>query len=162
MLLMRVHFTIHQKPFSVNRAYYRNRQLTKEARKWRADFLVQLQDPHIQADLAKMHKLFDPSKHAFVVSYRFCYPSNKLLTKQGHISKLSCDLTNLEKLVQDNIFDHRFNGREIRELIIQNLDIDDKFIVQCRSYKLVSPTKKYLLQVSLEVVSLQDHIAPFQ
>ena len=159
---MIIHFTIHQKPFSVNRAYYRNRQLTKEARQWRADFLVQLQDPHIQKDLAKLRKLFDPSKHAFAVSYRFCYPSKILLTKKGHISARSCDLTNIEKLVQDNIFDHRFNGREIGDLIIQNLDIDDKFIVQCHSYKLLSPTNTFLIQVEIKIVPLLDHVNPLK
>ena len=141
---MLIQFTIHSTPFSINKAYYRNRQLTKEARKWRADFLVQLQDPHIQSDLSKMHKLFDPKLHAFLVSYRF--------------SKLSCDLTNIEKLVQDNIFDHRFNNREIGELIIQNLDVDDKFIIQCHSSKLISLTGKYYIQIQIELVTLLDYV----
>lgn len=159
---MLIQFTIKSPPFSTNKAYYRNRQLTQEARKWRENFLVQLQDPHIQADLTKMHSLFDPKIHALIVSYRFCYPPEKLLTKQNHISKLSCDLTNIEKLVQDNIFDHRFNGREIGDLIIQNLDIDDKFIIQCHSYKMRSPTRTYLIQIALELVVAQDHIDPLK
>ena len=136
--------------------------MTREARNWRKQFLKQLQDPHIQADLAKINKSFDPKIHAFLVSYRFLYPPNKLLTKEGHISKLSCDLTNIEKLVQDNIFDHRFNGREIEELIIQNLDIDDKFIIQCHSYKMLSPTRNYLIQIAVELVLSQDYIDPLK
>tara|TARA_Y100000034_G_scaffold131829_1_gene193435 strand:+ start:311 stop:790 length:480 start_codon:yes stop_codon:yes gene_type:complete len=159
---MLIQFTIHLPPFSINKAYYRNRQLTNEARKWRANFLEQLQDPHIQSDLTKMHKLFDPKLHAFLVSYRFCYPSKKLLTKEGHISARSCDLTNIEKLVQDNVFDHRFNGREIEELIIQNLDIDDKFIIQCHSYKMLSPTRNYLIQIGIELVLSRDYIDPLK
>ena len=160
---MLIQFTIKSQPFSINKAYYRNRQLTKEARLWRKDFLLQLQDYHIQKDFAKVHKHFDPNLHSVHVSYRFCYPSNKLLTKKGTISARSSDLTNIEKLVQDNIFDHRFNGREIGDQIIQNLDIDDKFITQLQSYKVLSPLdNQFLIQVKIQIVTLQESISRFQ
>ena len=157
-----IQFTIKAAPFSINKAYYRNRQLTQDDRKWRSHFLIQLQDPHIQADLAKINKVFDPTIHSLSVSYRFCFPSNKLLTKKGTISARSSDLTNIEKLVQDNIFDHRFNGREIEDQIVQNLDIDDKFITQLQSYKVLSPVKnQFLIQGGIEILSLEESISPF-
>ena len=158
---MLIQFTIKLKPFSTNKAYYRNRQLTQEARLWREEFLIQLQDKNIQSDLSAIRDAFDPTLNAIAVSYRFLYPSDKLLTKKGTISSRSHDLTNIEKLVQDNIFDHRFNGREIGELIIQNLDIDDKFIVRCHSEKMRSQTHTYLIQIGIEIVSLQESIDPF-
>ena len=62
-------------------------------------------------------------------------------TKQNLISARSCDLTNIEKLVQDNIFDKRFNDREINNILIKNLNIDDKYITELNSRKIVSAVK---------------------
>jgi len=160
---MHIQFTIKCPPFSINKAYYRNRQLTQDARKWRKEFLLQLQDKNIQKDLAAFHAEFDPKLHGIKASYRFCFPSDKLLTKKGTVSARSCDLTNIEKLVQDNIFDNRFNGRKIDNIIISNLDIDDKFIIQCHSCKILSPVEgNYLIQIGIELLPLQEHICPFQ
>jgi hypothetical protein len=62
------------------------------------------------------------------------------------------DLTNIEKLVQDNLFESRYNGREIDGVVIQNFDIDDKFIVDLRSRKLPHDKDHHLLHVSVELL----------
>lgn len=158
---MIIQFTINSKPFSVNKAYYRNRQLTKDARKWRSTFLLQLQEANIQKSFDEFRNTFDPKIHGIKASYRFCMPKSILFTKQNLISARSCDLTNIEKLVQDNIFDKRFNGREINDILIKNLDIDDKYITELNSRKIVSSVKnQFYIQVRLELVFLstcEDH-----
>ena len=133
---MLVSFVIKSKPFSVNKAYYKNRQLTQEARTWREDFLLQLQKPEVLQQIQSLKQAWHSTKHALHVSYDFFYPYNLLLTKKGEVSKRSMDLTNIEKLVQDNLFEHRYNGREIDGVVIENFDIDDKFIVSLQSRKL--------------------------
>ena len=133
---MIVSFVIKSKPFSVNKAYYKNRQLTQEARTWREDFLLQLQQPKVLQQIQSIKQAWNSKEHALSVSYDFFYPYNLLLTKKGEVSKRSMDLTNIEKLVQDNLFEHRYNGREIDGVIIENFDIDDKFIVSLQSRKL--------------------------
>ena len=61
------------------------------------------------------------------------------------------DLTNIGKLVQDNLFEHRYNGREIDGIVIENFDIDDKFIVSLQSRKLdiTKPHHEILITVQL-------------
>ena len=87
---------------------------------------------------------------------RFFYPSEILYTKKGEVSKRSMDLTNIEKLVQDNLFEHRYNGREIEGVIIENFDIDDKFIVSLRSQKLVHNQPYHEILITVELLTLKS------
>ena len=64
------------------------------------------------------------------------------------------DLTNVEKLVQDNLFESRYNGREIDGVIIENFDIDDKFIVSLRSRKLAHAQQYHEIQITVELLPL--------
>ena len=145
---MKYTFTINCPPFSTNKAYYRNRQLTQEARKWREEFLYQLQSVNIQQLLLKFRSQFQPKQHGIIVKYDFYYPQSILLTKKGEISRRSCDLTNIEKLVQDNLFDARFNGRIIRDKTILNLNLDDKYITRLSSSKRLGT--QYQISLDLE------------
>ena len=65
------------------------------------------------------------------------------------------DLTNIEKLVQDNLFESRYNGREIDGVIIENFDIDDKFIVSLQSRKLGHDLQHHEIHITVELVSLE-------
>ena len=152
---MIVSFSIKIKPFSVNKAYYKNRQLTQEARKWREDFLLSLQRKEVLQQMQQLKQLWSPSKHCLSVSYDFFYPSNILYTKKGEVSKRSMDLTNVEKLVQDNLFESRYNGREIDGVIIENFDIDDKFIVSLRSQKLAHSQQYHEILITVELLPLK-------
>ncbi len=153
-MFMKIQFTINCPPFSSNKAYYRNRKLTREARAWREEFLYQLQCPAIQKTLKQLRNQFQPSKHGIRVKYNFLYPSSILLTKSGEISRRSCDLTNIEKLVQDNIFEPRYNGRIIRDKTIINLNLDDKYITHLESCKCPHPLDQYQIEISLSLVDL--------
>ena len=152
---MIVSFSIRAKPFSVNKAYYKNRQLTQEARTWRSDFLVQLQRPEVLQQIRSLKQAWRSTKHALSVSYDFFYPSNILLTKKGEISKRSMDLTNIEKLIQDNLFESRYNGREIDGVVIENFDIDDKFIVSLHSRKLAHSQEYHEVLITVELLPLE-------
>ena len=149
---MKISFKVNAPPYSVNKAYYKNRQLTRECRQWRENFLLQLQDPEIQKSMAKIKDKFDAKKHSLSVCYHFFYPKSTLLTKSGVISKRSMDLTNIEKLVQDNIFEERYNGRVIHDTTISNLNIDDKFITALYSTKNIGDSHYILIEV--EILSL--------
>ena len=152
---MKVSFTIKSKPFSVNKAYYKNRQLTQEARAWRQDFLLQLQQTSVLQQIRELKQQFLPERNAIAVSYDYYYPRELLYTKSGCISKRSMDLTNVEKLVQDNLFESRYNGREIDGVIIENFDIDDKFIVSLHSRKLAHDQQYHEIQIAVELLPLK-------
>jgi hypothetical protein len=65
------------------------------------------------------------------------------------------DLTNIEKLVQDNLFESRYNGREIDGVIIENFDIDDKFIVSLHSRKLAHNREYHEVLITVELLPLE-------
>ena len=152
---MIVSFSLKIKPFSVNRAYYKNRQLTQEARLWREDFLLQLQQSEVLQQIQLLKKEWCSTQHALSVSYDFFYPRKLLFTKKGEVSKRSMDLTNVEKLVQDNLFESRYNGREIDGVIIENFDIDDKFIVCLQSRKLAHNQPHHEILITVELLPLK-------
>jgi len=153
---MKVSFTIKAKPFSINKAYYKNRQLTQEAREWREDFLLQLQQTTVRQQLRDLRNLFHEEKHVLSVQYVFYYPHDVLYTKKGAISKRSMDLTNIEKLVQDNLFESRYNGREINGITIENFDIDDKFIVSLLSRKVAHAREYHAIHITVELLPLKS------
>lgn len=62
------------------------------------------------------------------------------------------DLTNIEKLVQDNIFEERYNGRIIHDTTIANLNIDDKYITSLHSSKNLGDS--YLIQIEIEILPI--------
>ena len=66
------------------------------------------------------------------------------------------DLTNIEKLVQDNLFEHRYNGREIDGVVIENFDIDDKFIVSLQSRKLGHNLPHHEILITVQLCSLES------
>ena len=101
-------FTLAIKGFSINKAYYRNRQLTKEARTWRQDCLIQLQAADIQKQFAELRDVFDRKKHYLSFSLTFFIPKSIFFANEGHISMRSQDVDNLVKLVTDNIFNKKY------------------------------------------------------
>ena len=102
--------------------------------------------------MAKIRDKFDSKKHSLSASYHFYYPKSILLTKSGEISRRSMDLTNVEKLVQDNIFEERYNGRIIHDTTITNLNIDDKYITSLHSSKNLGDS--YLIEIEIEILPI--------
>lgn len=131
-----INFIINSPPFSINNAYYRNRTRTQECRKWANPILLQLQCPSVQKKLTLIREVFDRKIHSLHLNLSFFIPSSKFYTKAGHISRKSMDLSNIEKLLIDLIFDKRYNDRIIDEVSITNLNLDDTFVTQLISNKL--------------------------
>ena len=136
------------RPISLNRLHYRNRKLTQEAREYRGSFLSQLQA--YSDELKALSKTFQPTKHSLALSCHFKMPQSEYFTNKGYISARSQDLDNLLKLNIDCLCNAEYNDpkwlskkqRSPREKkfynnlkVIQNLDIDDKFISQIMAEK---------------------------
>lgn len=138
---MQIKFTLNAPPFSVNKAYYKKSfTRTKECRAWGEDILEQLQDKTIQQDLEDFRIAFLEDDISAVGAHLvFHIPKSTFYTKKGDISRRSQDLSNVEKLLIDLIFDPRFAGRELDSgLVCQNLSLDDKLITKLISEKVPS------------------------
>ena len=137
------------RPISLNRLHYRNRKLTQEARVYRGKFLQQLQA--YSNELKALSKAFVPTDHMISLSLHFYMPQSEFYTHKGYISARSQDLDNLLKLIIDCLCNAEYNTpkwltkkkRTIKEKylyedlhLIQNLDIDDKFITSLNTKKL--------------------------
>lgn len=134
-------------PFSINKMYYANRKVkTREAREWSILITENLKLEENQSSLQKFRKHFDKSKHCVKVSIRFFYPSFLVLTKENQISTKAHDLSNIEKPLIDLVF---LKNREV-----QNLEIDDKYIVELNSIKGTSD-KNYKIEIEIEIVPIE-------
>ena len=136
------------KPFSINKAFLRNRKYSKAARQFRFDVLKELQTPSNKAKLDSISKAFDPKKHSFAVILTSYYPESTFFNQRGTVSARTLDLTNTEKLLVDCFFSPKYDtpkwlkerkGFE-RALYspfksLTNLKHDDVFITDLRSLK---------------------------
>ena len=145
-----IKFTLNSPPFSINKAYYkRSHTRTQDCRDWGDNILLQLQEPTIQSHISQLSK---ESVKALQLKLSYYYPSNILFTKKGDISRRSMDLSNIEKLLIDLLFDPRFCGREINSIPINNFNLDDKLITTLTSSKCVSWDAHHHIVVELQSV----------
>jgi hypothetical protein len=136
-----ISFKIDAPPFSVNSAYYLKsynkgaptKIRTQKCRDWGDSILLQM--VKIKDKLLKFKEEFDEKEDAISIELVFYIPKDKFYTKKGDISLRSNDLTNVEKLLVDIIFDSRFNNRYVSDTKVLNLDINDKLIVDLSSKK---------------------------
>ena len=157
---MEINFSLYDvTPFSVNKAYYRRGKSivrTKECRVWGDDVLLKLQLPEIKKKLKAFSNAVEPSRcKGLEVSIIFYLPPSIMYTKTGKISRRSQDLSNVEKLLIDLIFDPRFHGRLIHEKVITNLNLDDCLVTKLTSEKCVNDLQdQFQIDVSLRTSSL--------
>lgn len=140
-------------PFSINSAYYlkgNGKVRTAECRQWGDAVLGQLQS--YRDEMRQFTAEYDRSKEAVTVNILFKIPTNKYYTYEKTISSRSTDLTNVEKLLVDLIFDARFFGRTVNGQKIINLNINDKDIVDLVSSK--RPSYKYNIQIIIDKILL--------
>lgn len=151
-------FSIDAPPFSINSAYYLKsfkgssptKVRTKECREWGDKILVQLY--RIKKDIEIFRAQFDDKNEAVSISLNFKIPKDKFYTKEGIISLRSNDLTNVEKLLVDILFDSRFNDRHLNDIKVINFNINDKLIVDLTSSK--RPTDgDYRIDVNIGIIS---------
>lgn len=130
-------------PFSINKATYRNGNRTVRCRNWGDSILKQLKQ--YEKEMDAFHDLIqeDVDNVGLDVSITFFMPN--LYTKTGKVSRLSNDLSNVEKMLIDLIFDSRFKDRGW-----SNLNTDDCLITALHSYKVYSSS--YLISVDISIV----------
>ena len=149
---MKLNFNIKAPPFSINKAYYkRSMTRTQECRKWGDSVLIQLQDPLLLDQFTQVREAFNPKKHTISVELQFNIPQCKFYTKKGEVSIHSQDLSNVEKLLIDLIFDSRFNDRQIKDISISNLNINDKFITELISRK-VPVDAEHSIDIQIKII----------
>jgi len=158
---------IKSKPISTNNAYYsRNRKFNDMARKWRANFICQLQNDYNQKQIDTIKNHFNPNKHMLRVCFTWSQPVEVLITKEGKLSLRSMDVDNTLKIPTDCIFDAKYCEKWLSTLSknesklyagissLKNLNINDKFIFDTRSIKMPSNDNDFHCSVDIEVVSL--------
>jgi len=139
-----LNFTLQSPPFSINKAHYkRSFTRTVECREWGDNILAQLQNPDLQLEFQEFRKSLN-KREGIIISITYNIADNIFYTKKGEISRRSMDLSNIEKLLIDLIFDTRFCGREINGKVIHNLAIDDKLIVDMHSKKKPTEGEPYI------------------
>jgi Holliday junction resolvase RusA-like endonuclease len=167
---MKITLKLKTSPISINSAYYkRNMAFNENTRKWRANFLKQLQDKKYIEKFEKFRHMFNPKKHMLRVSFTWFQPVEVLFTKQGQLSLRSTDVDNCLKIPTDCLFDAKYNekwlslrkGGEAKLYKdftgLQNLNINDKFIFDTRSIKLPSEDSDYHCLIEVEMVDLPSH-----
>lgn len=137
------------RPFSINNAYYKQTfNMTRECREWRKTIINQLLKPECLQTMADFRNAFDPKKAGIIIGLSYQIPYEYFFTKQDEISRLSMDMTNIEKLLVDVLFDKRFPDRGE----VDNINLDDKFIIKCISEKL--PSDRWEINVRLDLYDL--------
>lgn len=142
-------------PFSINSAYYKKSKVrTQKCRAWGDRIHAQLSQPENAKKIVDFRTKIE-EKSFIHAELRFYYPKSKLYTKRGGISRLSMDLSNIEKMLIDLLFDKKYTGRiSDANLPIQTLCADDKLLTRLTSEKIVSPDNTYTTVVELSLFSL--------
>jgi len=145
---MELNFTIIGRAFSINKAYYKNRQRTQACRAWGDAILEQLFK--MEDHLKQFHDHVEENINDvnLVVKLIFYIPEDKMFTAKGKVSRRGQDLTNVEKLFIDLLFDKRYNERGW-----VNLNLDDTLITRLISEKRVSKDNSYEIRVHVSTRS---------
>lgn len=145
-MVLNLTFNIH--PFSINKAYYRRGNRTKEYREWGEQIHLALDAYKDEID--SFRDKFDPLKHALEVEITHFIPSSTLYTKAGKISRRSKDLSNVEKTLIDVLFEPKYFKRGF-----STLNLDDTLIISLHSFKRESPTGEFYINVTIQSVPIE-------
>jgi len=143
-----VSFSIWAKPYSINKMYYNNKGhgKTVAALEWSYNVLGQIHNHGEQ--LAELRKQWELSKCGFSVSFIFHMPNLK--TKSGDISKLSSDLSNVEKGLLDLLFLPKYHGTNVPYTGL-NLNLDDCWVTSLSSKKVYGEEYKIDIVIGLDL-----------
>lgn len=129
--------------FSINKAYYKSTfTRTQECREWARGIAAALQSPQNMSKIAEFLTKYSQKVHGIGVFLRFGVPRGMFYTQKGEISRFSMDLSNVEKLLIDILFDKKHGPHA--------LDLDDKTIVQLVSEKV--PDDTFNITIGLKVL----------
>ena len=134
--------------------------MSKEARTYRKRFLIALsKSAEIVSELQALRATFDPLKHGLRLYTVYSIPQETILTKKGTISRKGGDIDNYLKLTTDFLCNDKYLGHEFPNCThpdIENLGIDDQFILDYDSSKRVSTDNEYHIDFIIELCSITD------
>lgn len=96
--------TFQSKTLSINSTYYGNKLhgKTPEAREWTTNMLSTISK--YKQEFKKLRDYFNPKKHVYSFKMKVFIPESVLYTKDGKMTSLVHDLSNVEKSCVDVIF----------------------------------------------------------
>lgn len=150
---MKLTLVVDSPPFSINKAYYKaSHTRTHECRTWGTRIQRQLSEAPYVSAIQQFKKAYrgEPLK----VTLTFYHDLYKRGTKE--ISRKSMDLSNVEKLFIDLIFDERFDNLIVgnnAKFTYYSLCIDDKQIVELVSRKVQREGDVSQIRLEVEIVA---------
>lgn len=135
--------------------YYANRSKTTEAREWSCNILHHLSSTSNAKSLSEARSYFDKKIHCIQTTIIAYYPKEKVITLKGDVSNKSFDTTNIEKPLIDLIFLPKYFDKEY-PYGCKNLNVDDKFLLDCYSKKRISPDGNHYIKVIIEIKDRED------
>lgn len=133
---MTIEIKLPLEAFSINRKSSRDMRFTTSAYKDWATRVVYFLENSIELKQLGVRWLNDGGQ--FHVEYHFIYPGNKYYNAKGDISSKVYDLTNVEKPLQDLIFD--------------TMGVNDKYVTKLISTK--EPGADYQIKILLKLLPL--------
>lgn len=139
------------KTLSINSTYYGERRhgKTPEAKQWTTQMLMAIS--RYNEEFAALRKHFNPKKHVYRMKIQIYIPESTMYTKDGKMTSLVHDLSNVEKSIVDVIFLPKFFSEQaLFAEKAPNLNIDDRYLQYLSSEKV--PTADYWgIEVELEI-----------
>jgi len=144
------------KPCSINKAYYKTKKvLTIDGRRYRKRLLCTIsKSKEIVEELMRLRLAFDDTKHALRIYIIYYIPRHEYYTQEGKISMRSGDVDNYAKLTTDFLCNSKYIGHKFPEIDtdIQNLGIDDRYIVDYDSSKRPSHNRQHHIDFHIEII----------
>lgn len=156
---MKVQFTIHDKPISVNNAYIGPRRvLTKAGRLFRASVWTAMNGSKELIEAFKSQYADKPLELTITVNI----PAKYFYTKEGHISIRSMDLDNQLKVLIDCMFNKRYAGLDSKGKpytdscgnVATVFAINDINICNIKAYKRPSIATDWSIEIELTAIKL--------
>jgi len=141
--ILEEHLFLNIEAYSVNKMYGKQLYTTAAYKNWIDRALSQLSKEANQISIFSLRESFKPEHHFFSIEYEFGTPN--FWNSGGIISKKSMDCTNMEKSIQDILFDPKYNERGVC-----NLNADDRFVASIRSSKL--PSSYYYIAIKVIIL----------
>lgn len=150
-------FQLNLEPISVNSMYYGNRLHGKtiKAQDWTHSVFHELSSRQSIESFERLRSFFDPSKHVYSIDLTYRYPAEKLVTKAGHISNKSPDISNVEKPLIDLLFLPKYFDVP-SPYGLKNLNVDDRYVVELHSRKIVGELGIDIIVSICELTQITD------
>ena len=149
---MKAIFKFKSKPVSINNFYYANKAhgIRTEAKEWQSDLFIELAKNVNKEIITNLKAKFDPKIHGYKFVITYHAPASTYYNKKGELSSRQIDLSNCEKSLIDVFMLPKYNG----VYGACNLDMDDKWLIELSSKKLISADEFYYTTVLIEIISL--------